>query len=319
MIFIPREVKRILMVGVLDVPSSTNFFMAKGFERLGYFVDAYNYRTRIKECGDIFAMWRDFEKFLIGRSYKLIVFCKANQMHPELLEKAKKIAPTWYWFMDPLATGDAVNAIEYARRATFASATSIQVVNKFREVNQNSYHIVEGFDPDIFFYEKMVRQYDICFIGNATPKRIQDISQLMTKFDIQLFGNNWPPRFGAKKPAYNEEERRIYNSSKIALNLVQDRFIFSDRVIKALACGATVISQGCDGLDNMLIAMRNGIATSLVPRYDDLETFSFLHKLYTKDDVPELTCQNIARFMKKYYSWKATCIKILDKVGKNYG
>jgi hypothetical protein len=318
MIFEPRKVKRILMVGVLDVPSSTNVFMAKGFEKLGYFVEAYNYRTRAMELGSIFAMWKDFEKFLIGRDYKLIVFCKANQMHPELLTKAREVAPTWYWFMDPLATGEAINVLEYAKYATFASATSIQVVEKFREVNQNSYHIVEGFDPDIYFYEKMEREYDICFIGNATPKRVQDLSPFMEKFDIKLFGHNWPPQFGADGPKYNEDERRIYNSAKIVLNLVQDRFIFSDRVIKALACGATVISQGCDGLDKMFIAMRNGITTSLVPRYDDIETFSFLHKVYTKEDVPELARQNIAKFMRKYYSWKATCIKIMDKVGKNY-
>ncbi|MGR3302298.1 MAG: hypothetical protein ACUZ8I_07315, partial [Candidatus Scalindua sp.] len=96
------------MVGVLDVPSSTNVFMAKGFEQLGYEVDAYNYRTRIKETGGLFNMWDDFRFFLLKKRYELIVFCKTNQMHPELLDEAKESGPTWYWFMDPIGTAQAV-------------------------------------------------------------------------------------------------------------------------------------------------------------------------------------------------------------------
>ena len=59
--------KKILIVGVLDVPTSTNVFMKKGFEKLGYSVDSYNYRTISKKLGEIELMWEDFGRFIHGR------------------------------------------------------------------------------------------------------------------------------------------------------------------------------------------------------------------------------------------------------------
>lgn len=302
---------KILMVGVLDVPSSTNVFMAKGFEALGYEVDAYNYRTRAKELGNSISMWTDFKYFLAGKQYDLMVFCKTNTMHPELLDHAKQYGPTWYWFMDPIDTAKACTAHEYAKYATYASATSSEVVTTFEEVNKNSYHIIEGYDPDIYFYEDLEKIYDITFIGNATPKRTKDIfslSGIIGNKKIHIFGSGWSNSrilsVNVNPPVCNEEERRVINQSKIVLNLCQDDTIFSDRVLKSLGCGAKVLSQECkdfyfiDRCSNLFV-MKEGVgAEFLIDIMDN----------YNADPKGEVEA------LKLIYSWKAVCKSIMEKV-----
>jgi hypothetical protein len=327
MIFRPRKVKRILMVGVMDVPSSTNVAMAKGFEMLGFTIDSYNYRTRANQLGSIFSMWDDFWNFLKGQDYELIVFCKANQMNPELLARAREVAPTWYWFMDPKETATQCGAEVFAGFATYASATSSQVVDMFKLHNEKSYHIIEGYDPETYYYEPMKKKYNIVFVGNATPKRIKSIERIqeVTGKSVAVFGSGWHNEHGSSSivvshpPVYLNQEREIYNQAKVVLNLVHDDYIFSDRVVKALGCGALVMSEDCKDLGKMFITMKNGSMTTLVPRFEDVEKFKVLYEMYTEHEVPAGARENVAAFIKKFYSWKASCIKVMDKVGKNYG
>ena len=309
------------MVGVLDVPSSTNVFMAKGFEQLGYEVVAYNYRTRLKELGNVFAMWDDFKKFLRRKCrYKLIVFCKANQMHPEMLYQPAK-APTWYWFMDPLATAEATIADEYAKYATYASATSSEVLKLFKKVNDNSFQIIEGYDPDTYFYEEVPdhrkpKLLDITFIGNATEKRIKDVGNLLNEINdsIEIFGQNWPKEFCSNTPVYNHEERDIINHSKIVLNLCHSN-IFSDRVVKSLACGALVLSQYCEDLETHLAEIQNWSDNSLLQLWDTPQSAHHLIDVYLKGDgLSKQTRQKLANYMKENYSWKAVCKQIMETV-----
>lgn len=311
---------KILMVGVLDVASSTNVFMAKGFEQLGYEVVAYNYRTRLKELGNVFAMWEDFKKFLRRKiHYELIVFCKTNQMHPEMLDLTGK-APTWYWFMDPLATAEATIADEYARHATYASATSSEVQELFKKVNANSFQIIEGYDPDIYFYEDLEKVFDITFIGNATAKRIKDILALKKAIgdtEILIAGLGWPKDMGmtVSVPMYNENERYLIHRSRIILNLCQDKTMFSDRVVKSLACGALVLSQYCTDLESHLYEIQNSNKPSLLQLWDSPESAHHLISIYlVNNGLSKHTRQALANDMKVNYSWKAVCKQIMEKV-----
>jgi spore maturation protein CgeB len=192
----------------------------------------------------------------------------------------------------------------------------------FKLHNEKSYHIIEGYDPETYYYEPMEKKYNIVFVGNATPKRIQSIKAIQEAvlYPVSVFGSGWhDPNIASYAPAYLDEERDIYNQAKVVLNLVHDDYIFSDRVVKALGCGALVMSENCKDLGKMFITMKNGSMTSLVPRFDDAEKFKVLYDMYTEHEVPAGARENVAAFIKKFYSWKASCIKVMDKVGKNYG
>lgn len=307
--------KKILIVGVLDVPSSTNVAMAKGFEQLGYEVEAYNYRTKIQVLGSMVAMSNDFCDFIQGKKYKLIVFCKVNQMSPKCIFVASKIAPTWYWFMDPINTANAIYADTFAQQACYSSATSSEVVKLFKEKNPNSFHIIEGFDPDVYYYEEAEKLYDITFIGNATPKRMKDILELREVAGdktIHVFGSGWPESYASNLrihgPVYNEDERIIINHSKILLNLCQDNTIFSDRVVKTLACGAASLSQNSKDLKMFY----GGLGA-----YDNIQEAKDLLNLTLNEKEEALALEiqkEVAKGVKENNSWNAVCWKILEKV-----
>jgi hypothetical protein len=306
-------VRKILIVGVLDVPSSTNVAMKKGFEKLGYTVDAYNYRTVIKQLGSVELMWEDFGKFIIKQKYHLIVFCKVNGMHPSLLHYAKKAGPTWYWFMDNLEMAKKIDAAALASNATLASATSSNVWDRFFVINKNAHVMIEGVDPDTYYYEELKKIHDILFIGHATPERIKEFQRLTVlaahrKFVI--FGEGWSEinhlsNVQVNPPVFGEDERIEINQADFVLNLVHDKFIFSDRVTKALACGASIISQYSKDLD-----MTFG---EFIFLYNSYESFDMIARTKSPLVSGEKSAQ-LSKVIAKLYSWEAVCGRMLEVV-----
>jgi len=194
-------------------------------------------------------------------------------MSSEIIKLCSEKTNTWLWFMDYLhnVTSEILNHVKYA---TFASATSSDVVTTFKEFNSNSYWIIEGYDPEIMYPEQMTYnnypyyKYNIVFIGNATSKRIE---QLRGK-DIQIFGTGWPKEFNANSPVYQHEYRKVVCQSKLSLNLVHGN-IFSNRVVDSLACGTRVISEYCKDLHKVFPAIHtidsiNDINTKLLSIMD---------------------------------------------------
>lgn len=313
--------KNIMMVGVFDVKGSTNIEMAEGFRSLGHSVETYNYRTRLKELGYIDKMHADFLGLINGREFDLQVFCKTNQMNPRILQDAKDSGPTWYWFMDNFAACRQFNAAGYAANATYASATASDVAERFSMVNKNAYHIFEGFNPKLYYKEDLLKVRDYIFIGNATVPRIIALTELKKLgLKISIFGSGWPMGMRVNPPVHGEDERIEINSSKVVLNLCHDDVIFSDRVTKALACGANVLSHNCHDIKEMVkwfvdnpvhiqdieqtdaewIAIVND-KSNMIPMKDG-KTFVFN------------TAGAVDAFMRQRYSWPSVAAELIEKV-----
>jgi hypothetical protein len=310
--------KKILMVGVLDVRGSTNIEMAEGFRSLGHSVEEYNYRTVKEELG-IKPMWLDFMASLSGKKYDLIVFCKANSMHPRLLNEAKEYGPTWDWFMDNYETCRQMHASTYAANATFASGTASDVAERFSMINKNAHHIFEGYNPKLYFKEDLRKIHDFLFIGNATIPRIIEIQELIRSgMKISIFGYGWPVGMQVNGPVFGEDEAVEINQAKVVLNLCHDDVIFSDRVIKALACGANVLSKNCKDLRKLAkwfvedpvqqanilasgaewIQIINNNSCQITPMTNSLV-------IHTKGKEDH---------MRNHHSWIAVCADMMEKV-----
>jgi len=234
----------IVLVGVCDKPESTNVAQAKYFERLGYEVIPINYRTVISNYSLSF-----FENLLMHvvetNKPKLVFFSKCNGIHSEIIKWCSDRVVVFYWFMDYThnITSEIMKHVEYA---TFASATSSEVVDIFKQVNSNTHWIIEGYDPEICFYEELTPIYNTVFIGNATPKRIEQLKGS----DVTIFGSGWPKEFNANPPVYGHEFRKVVCQSKFVLNLVHGN-IFSNRVVDSLACGTDIHSEWCKDLSTV--------------------------------------------------------------------
>lgn len=271
----------IVLVGVCDKEESTNVAQAKYFERLGYKVIPINYRTIIYNHNLLF-----FEKLLMHvvetNNPKLVFFSKCNGISSELISKCSKITNTWLWFMDYThnLTSEIMN---HVKASTFSSATSTDVVKRFKEVNPNSHWIIEGYDQDICFPEEYGKVYDTVFIGNATPKRIEALDGR----NVTIFGSGWPYNMEVNPPVYGHEFRKVVCKSKFVLNLVHGN-IFSNRIVDSLACGTTVLSEPCPDLKKV---------------------FSYTVNTWAGMQVCVIESQDIKR-----YTWENTLKKVMEIV-----
>ena len=302
----PARPGKILLVGVLDVASSTNVFMKKGFEAHGCVVEAYNYRTRQAVLGSAEAMWQDFRRFLQGKRYDLILFCKVNSLHPDCVTFAKAFGPTWYWFMDNLGVARAIQAQAFAGAADFASATSAEVYDLFARHNPRSYAITEGYDPLTYFHEVQAKKHDVIFFGNATPQRVADLQVIQASIPVAVFGCGWPESFQAAPPVFNDDLRRLINQSRIVLNFVHSN-IFSDRIILSAAAGGFVLTQYCPDLENHFQAGQH-LDWFRTPQ----QAVEKIQHYLQQDEVRERIAQDGMALVQSRYAWPMVCQRILD-------
>ena len=297
---------KILIVGVCDIPHSTNVFMKKGFEKLGYEVYTYNYRTVYKELGQI-GMWNDYVQFIINKKYDLILFSKVSDFNPGLVNLSRHYGKTWYWFMDDIDMADRINSYELVERCDFASSTSSDVMREFKKFNNNSYQIIEGYDPEVFYKEDLPKIYDVTFFGSATKERVRAVERLKD-FNVTIFGEHWPEGFGAYPSVYRDDLRKVINQSKIILNFCHGN-IFSDRVVTSMACGAFVLSEYCEDIgwefdpEDELVSFCD-IADAIV------KTEEYLNIDHRRNDI----AFNGSRKAKEF-TWKNQCEEIISKAG----
>lgn len=234
---------KILMVGVLDRKESTDVQESQAFRDLGHQVIEFNYRTEISQHG-----YDNTVHKLLGilkhNSFDMAYLCKIDSIEPKVINQMNQFTRSFYIFTDPILTAKEMHAVEYARRATWASATSVEVFNEFKKVNSKSYKIFEGFNPKIFYpIKNCAKEYDVIFVGGATEKRKKIIEGIKNAgIDIKFYGSGW-----GERNIYLEELNTEYNKSKIILNICQSN-IFSNRVMQALGSGGFVLSDFCDDL-----------------------------------------------------------------------
>ena len=293
--------KTVVIVGVLDEQQSTNVWQAAAFMRNGWNAIPINYRN----FKDGFA---EHYKFIVERfNPELVLLSKVNGVDPNIFSSVKT-RNVWYWFMDNIKVAEAVNAIEYAKISSHASATSSEVVELFKTVNQSSYNIIEGFEPKIFYKEEAEKDIDILFFGNATAKRIELLSKIDKK--VEVFGVGWPEEFEANNLVFLDDLRKVIARSKIVLNLVHSN-IFSDRVVTAMACGSFVLSEYCRDLFTYFDNEEH-----LVWFTNTDECNKYINEYLVDDDKREQIAQNGMKKVNELYTWDMVIQRIIHLIGE---
>ncbi len=305
----PVRTADVLIVGVLDNPTSTNTFMQAGFESLGLSVEAYNYRTRAAALGGHGHLREDFAEFLRGKTFGLILFSKVNGMEADTLKAARSHGRTWYWFMDHLGAARAMGADRHAAACDYASATSQEVTEFFLGTNPLTLQVIEGFDPSVLYAEKREKRHDVVFIGNATAQRVDLLQAIRSTVPVTLFGNGWPAEFEAHPPVFSEQYRQTVAESRIVLNLVHSN-IFSDRVVHTLACGGFVLSQYCPDLE------RHFAKGVHLDWFRDTDELAVLVSRYLRDDAERERIARCGRArVATKYTWERICTRVAGAAG----
>lgn len=309
----------ILMVGVLDIESSTNVSMKRAFESLGHKVTDYNYRTVLKELNNDVMMMNghfvDYIMHLKKEDFDLVVFCKTDTLMPHSVRLVSKKFKTFYYFMDPLATARNFPSYELARYCHFASATSSEVVSYFNEYRwasrgpflKEAVQIIEGANFEkTFKIPETKKIYDIVFVGNADFKRTEVISSIT--HPVTIFGNGWPPKFNAKPPVYNEEWNLVMNQAKISLNITRSN-IFSNRIIDSMAAGTFVLSSYANDITKYF-------SKTYMDWADNPEELSEKCEFFLEDEKErEIRARNGMCLVKQLHTWEIKCGELLEVSG----
>jgi hypothetical protein len=114
-------------------------------------------------------------------------------------------------------------------------------------------------DPAVFFPDADPDlAHELAFVGNSRRVRRPIIDDLLpTAHDLAIWGADWEPLIGTRHLAAthvpNHEVRRIYSSAGIVLNDhwedMRRHGYASNRLYDAVACGALVLSDRIDGIE----------------------------------------------------------------------
>ena len=270
---------RVLFAGVFATPSSNNNPQLEAFRKAGVEVVPFDYRQearrerrgRVRRALNLL-LWgfrlRFFPGFLRrlffrerGRrrmasrllettrqgEYDLIFLSKVEELDYRLLPELRGHAPVFYYFMDPVKTGRFVQADEYAKRATYASATFSDVVEWFRQAGADARQIVQGVDPGQYALARRIKRkrYDVVFAGTMDQRRRRFLEALREAgISVTCFGKGTP-----NGPVFNERLMKEYAKARIVLNLVRKGKGFSVRVFEAMASGSLLLTEYCEDLE----------------------------------------------------------------------
>lgn len=259
--------KKILFIGVFTPYHSNNNLQKIAFEKAGYEVEVFDYRQEIEKIRSsianrfsrFFFILKKFPSLLRRLFYyepaklsvkkmllekvkssknDLIFLSKTEELDYKIIDKLNEYASTFYYFMDPPSTAKTIEAYEYAKRATYSSATFSDVVNMFKKSGGNSKQILEGILPPDKKYENK-KNIDVVFVGTLDKKRKNFIKYLKdNNINIVSYGP------GTKKgPIYGDDLFKTYAESKIILNLTRIGDGFSLRIMEAMKSGSLMLSE----------------------------------------------------------------------------
>ena len=303
--------KTIVIIGICNNEGSTNVPMTAAFFKQRCNVIPINYRTIIQNHGMEF-----FDNLLIEvvKSQKpdLVLFSKCNGINSELVTECNKYSKTWLWNMDPKYTiENCIEVIQHARNATFASCTSVDIVEWFKEQKVDPcYYILEGFDYDVLKPTEVYDKYkaDISFIGTKTYERDMYKKKLEDAgYNVKFYGPYYSGKFVTGK-----EFAKICSSSKFMLSLNTYNDIpnyFSDRLILFTGCGAcTLHLDSTKTLNNYFQDNKEVIYFS-----DMNELLKILEKTSDRKAC-EIAFKGRERVLREY-TWDHTIYQILTYAG----
>jgi len=300
---------KIVIVGVLNVEGSTNLYMGKAFEKLGYEVIPCNYRTILQKYGP-----RTLEATLFKLSEDkpdLMVFSKCNGIDSLIIAKCSMNCKTWLWYMDGLATLSTVpEIIEHANMADYASCTGLGVANYIKKhIGEDVHHILEGIDPEVYRPTLQLPGYaaDISFIGTANQERIEYVQTLSEAgIDIKAYGN------GFNEEIHGNMFNAVCSSSTSMLALSAEyttQEYFSDRIMRYGSCGAFVFHKYAPLMEKYFSDGEDLVY------FDTPESLVEAIKFYFHPDKTDLRIQianNLRNKVLSNYTWVHSVQKIID-------
>ena len=219
---------KILFVGVFDREGkSTNVSQILSLKKLDHEVSGYNYRQKAVLIGNE-GRDKDLISTVKNRNFDLVIYSKCNVVLLETFREINKYTKTCLWFMDPLISYNQEIRSKTALVDYFCCDKE-NVLEEALKINNNSFHVCEGFDSNIEKPHNIEKQYDVSFIGNIYGDRADLLGKI--KRPVEIISN-----------AYGKKHAVEVSKSKINLNFCTSEGA-SDRVYKILAAAGFLLTD----------------------------------------------------------------------------
>ena len=150
--------------------------------------------------------------------------------------------------------------LEECNASDLVLVASERFAAELRERCSAPVHVLEqATDPKVFFADADgADAHELVFVGNSRKVMRRILADLLpTELDLAVWGGDWDglidPRHVVGTYVPNAEVRRIYSSAAIVLNDhwddMREHGFASNRLYDAVACGALVVSDRIDGLE----------------------------------------------------------------------
>ena len=228
---------KILFIGVFDNQrKSTNNSQLLAFKQLGFKVSGYNYRHKASLIG-LENRDKHLAQTVGDGNFDLVVYSKCNNVSSETFKAINEKTKTCLWFMDPLISyNDEMR--EKTLLVDYFCCDKENVLEEALQINPQSFHVCEGFDPEVDKPRDVEKKYDVSFIGNLYGERKELINQI--EHPVELINN-----------AYGKQHSIEVSKSKINLNFCTSDGA-SDRVYKILSAGGFLLSNDWKNRENYL-------------------------------------------------------------------
>lgn len=253
---------RILLVGVLNDPESTNWHQARVLWQLGHKVHAFNYRLEAEKAaaqGDIEKAGDWFKEQVNKFGPDFILFSKFNNWPTTAITWAREQGThCHFWYMDPMLqlTSGLVN---HALACDTASCTGAGQTEYLKALGANAFHIQEGVDAYETYYPVEVDEKiaDIVFVGATTAERY-NLANVIKQKDVTILPVG--PGWGTIEQIDAEKFRELCAGCTLVLGCDRESYTqgyFSDRAFRVMACRGVYITLKSPGMDEWLTHEKN--------------------------------------------------------------
>lgn len=308
---------RVLIVGVFTPKHSTNEWMAQGFEKLGYEVERWDYRHAVAKYSTSIAMRPRLMNLVRGVRFDFAIICKGCPQIIPLVQDLSDMYNTALWWMDPKSTAKMTEAHRIASCCHRVICNNYDAMKWIEEHSfVPAYRVAEGYPSDIYYSKPRMDREDFgVFVGNASKDRVKFLEKAIQRCNgkLQVYGDGYAgTSIIAERPIYGKQEADVYRRAAFGINLTRDSG-YSDRVLKMLACGLHVLTDGTDELDEDMATAFDGIHQRGLSQYANrnhmlqavgemlIANASAVQVLHETQPIHELTwtkqCQKIAKIM----------------------
>ena len=224
----------ILFIGVFN-PSSTNFSQASCLEKQGAIVRRYGYRKQLNNLQGPDARDTELIKIINELRPDFTITAKGSGINIRIYESTSCCTKHLLWYPDTLNSNWNRELREKIQVCDYVACAWKGPAEKAKEINDQSFHVPEGFDPDIDQVIPDIKpDINVSFIGNLDGTR----RPYHKAYPFQVFDN-----------AFGYDHARAVCQSKINLNFTRKGGT-SDRVYKVLAARGFLLTQPWPGMED---------------------------------------------------------------------